>query len=298
MKRKLNFLFLSCVLLVSGFVLNADMLGDVNLDNAVNIVDALLIAQDYVNLQPANFHPEFADVDCSGEHNIVDSLLIAKFFVNAISEFPCSLTPVPTETPTVTPTATPDITPTPDSGSCNGSAGNVYLTFDDGPTGNTQTIVNSLLNAGACKATFFVIGQNMPGNSAAYKQAGFSVQNHSFTHPHLGSYSYQQVQSELQRCNDAIINAGFPKPVAIRLPYLESSNTVQQVCSSLGLQIIQPSVDTQDWNGRSTQQIIQTASAINAGQNPLMHENQAATIGAITSIVQNLKNRNLGFTQY
>jgi peptidoglycan/xylan/chitin deacetylase (PgdA/CDA1 family) len=204
--------------------------------------------------------------------------------------------PPPAITPTPTPAITP--TPTPNSSGCSGTNGNVYLTFDDGPTGSTGTIVNSLVSAGACKATFFVIGQNMPGNSAAYKNAGFSVQNHSYTHPHMGSYSYQQVQNELQQCNTAIQNAGFAKPVAIRLPYLENSSTIQSVCSSLGLQIISPSVDTQDWNGASTQSIISVASNISSGQNPLMHENQGNTVSAVSSIVQNLKNRGMGFVQY
>jgi peptidoglycan/xylan/chitin deacetylase (PgdA/CDA1 family) len=196
-------------------------------------------------------------------------------------------------------TPAPSTTTTTSSGSsCSGSNGDVYLTFDDGPTGNTPTICSSLVNGGACKATFFVIGQNMPGNSSSYKSAGFSVQNHSQTHSHMGSWGYQQVYNDLQQCNQAIQNAGFPKPTVIRLPYLESSSTVQSACSDLGLQIISPSIDTQDWNGASTQSIINACNSLNAGGNPLMHENQGNTVSAISTIVQNLKNRGLGFTQY
>jgi peptidoglycan/xylan/chitin deacetylase (PgdA/CDA1 family) len=61
------------------------------------------------------------------------------------------------------------------------AAGNVYLCFDDGPTSNTTTLVNNLRSAGAT-ATFFVWGNRISSNSAAFnaiKNAGFSIQNHS-----------------------------------------------------------------------------------------------------------------------
>ncbi|MBN2535506.1 MAG: polysaccharide deacetylase family protein [Spirochaetales bacterium] len=390
-------------------------LGDTNHSGGIDVVDALLIAQAYVGLNPSNYYESEADVDCSGGIDIVDALLVAQYYVGLISSFPCQSTPPPGTTTTTTTSIgggniiarargtmggekleiqangttvgsftmstsyadysasgsgtirvvftnddqlengmdiqvdyvdingtryqaedqatntavyvngacggeysewlhcngyiefyTGEVTPPPTSttttstggGSCDGANGNVYLTFDDGPTGNTQSLCSSLTNAGACKATFFVIGQNMPGNSSAYKSAGFSVQNHSQTHSHMGSWGYQQVYNDLNQANSSIQNAGFPKPTVIRLPYLESSSTIQSVCSELGLQIISPSIDTQDWNGASTQSIINACNSLNAGGNPLMHENQSNTLAAITTIVQNLKNRGLGFRQY
>ncbi len=287
-------------MVLAPFMVFGQSLGDTNHSGAIDIVDALLIAQAYVGLNPANYYATEADTNCSGSVDIVDALLIAQLYVGLIGNLPCQNTSAPTATPTSIPTATPTAVPTatPVTGSCSGTSGNVYLTFDDGPTGNTPTIVNNLKNAGACKATFFVIGQNMPGNSSNYKNAGYSVQNHTQTHPHMGSYSYQQVQNEIQQCDTAIQNAGFPKSVAIRLPYLENSSTIQSVCSAMGIQIISPSVDTQDWNGASTASIVSVASNISAGQNPLMHENQANTVGAVSTIVTNLKNKGLGFTQY
>jgi endoglucanase len=63
--------------------------GDVNDDGSINIVDALLTAQFYVGLEPANFNPDVADVNCSGAIDIVDALLIAQYYVGLIEEFPC-----------------------------------------------------------------------------------------------------------------------------------------------------------------------------------------------------------------
>ena len=62
-------------------------IGDVNSDCTVGIVDALLIAQYYVGLNPANFNPVAADVNCDGLITIVDALLVAQYYVGLISKF-------------------------------------------------------------------------------------------------------------------------------------------------------------------------------------------------------------------
>ncbi|MBN2736137.1 MAG: alpha-galactosidase [Spirochaetales bacterium] len=61
--------------------------GDVNDDETVNIVDALLVAQHYVQIIPDVFIEENADVNCDNTINIVDALLIAQYYVGLIDEF-------------------------------------------------------------------------------------------------------------------------------------------------------------------------------------------------------------------
>jgi hypothetical protein len=63
------------------------MIGDVNGDFSVTIVDALLTAQHYVGLNPGNFNSAVADVNCDGSITIVDALLIAQYYVGVIVEF-------------------------------------------------------------------------------------------------------------------------------------------------------------------------------------------------------------------
>jgi hypothetical protein len=63
------------------------MLGDVNGDGAIDIVDALLTAQFYVDLNPAGFIPENADTNCDGTIDIIDALLIAQYYVGLINSF-------------------------------------------------------------------------------------------------------------------------------------------------------------------------------------------------------------------
>jgi hypothetical protein len=63
--------------------------GDVNGSGAVDIVDALLVAQYYVGLTPSSFNATLADVNCSGGVDIVDALLIAQYYVGLTTAFPC-----------------------------------------------------------------------------------------------------------------------------------------------------------------------------------------------------------------
>ncbi len=58
--------------------------GDVNHDNNVDIIDALLIAQYYVGSDPQPFYPEQADVNNDGNIDIVDALLVAQAYVGLI----------------------------------------------------------------------------------------------------------------------------------------------------------------------------------------------------------------------
>ncbi|MBN2441109.1 MAG: glycoside hydrolase family 11 protein [Spirochaetales bacterium] len=63
--------------------------GDVNGDGLITIVDALLIAQYYVNLNPQGFDQTKADVDCNGSIDIVDALKVAQYYVNLIHSLGC-----------------------------------------------------------------------------------------------------------------------------------------------------------------------------------------------------------------
>jgi predicted secreted protein len=63
--------------------------GDVDESNEVDIIDALLVAQYYVGLDPEGLvNTSVADVDGNNVINIIDALLIAQFYVGLISEFP------------------------------------------------------------------------------------------------------------------------------------------------------------------------------------------------------------------
>ncbi len=96
---------------------SAQTYGDANLDGKIDIVDALVIAQYYVGLNPARIDLVNSDVSGDGNVTIVDALLVAQYFVALITSFPVenqTVTPVvtPVPVPTGVPTATPAAGPT------------------------------------------------------------------------------------------------------------------------------------------------------------------------------------------
>ena len=74
--------------------------GDVNNDGVADIIDALLVAQFYVGLDPQPFDQSMADVNGDGSIDIIDGLLIAQYYVGLIPELTgCGPTDEPTPTP-------------------------------------------------------------------------------------------------------------------------------------------------------------------------------------------------------
>lgn len=176
---------------------------------------------------------------------------------------------------------------------CNGY---VALTFDDGPNpANTNNLLNALKQAGA-RATLFNIGQNAASNPALVRAevaAGHWIGNHSFSHGHMGGMGQQQAADDLSRTQNAIKAGGAPAPNVFRPPYGETGAGLQSAASSLGLRLLTWDVDSKDWNGANTAQIVQAANQLQNGGVILMHDQYAATVAAIGQIVNNLKNRGL-----
>jgi endo-1,4-beta-xylanase len=184
--------------------------------------------------------------------------------------------------------------PAPPADNCpNGYVG---LTYDDGPNpSNTNTLLSALRNAGL-RATMFNTGQNAAANGslvAAQVSAGMWVGNHSYTHPHMLTLSSAQMSSELSRTQTAIQNGGGGTPKLFRPPYGETNATLQSAASALGLRTVTWDVDSQDWNGAGTAQIVQAASTLTNGQIILMHDQYATTVAAIPQIASGLRSRGL-----
>jgi peptidoglycan/xylan/chitin deacetylase (PgdA/CDA1 family) len=175
---------------------------------------------------------------------------------------------------------------------CNGYVG---ITFDDGPTSNTATLVNLLKQNSLTPVTWFNWGQRVSGNPSLIAQelTVGEVQNHSNTHPHMLGYSSQQVINELSAANQAIQNAGAPKPRLYRAPYGELNSTIRAAAQSLGLFAMTWDVDSGDWNGASTSAIVAANIPLQNGQVILMHDGYANTNNAIAQIAANLRARNL-----
>ncbi|WP_326739352.1 polysaccharide deacetylase family protein [Streptomyces sp. NBC_01022] len=176
---------------------------------------------------------------------------------------------------------------------CNGYVG---LTFDDGPSNDhTPALLNALKQNGL-RATMFNEGQyaaSAPSQVQAEINAGMWVGNHSYSHPHLIQQSQAEIDSEVSRTQQAIANAGGGTPKLFRPPYGETNSTLKAVEAKYGLTEVIWDVDSQDWNGASSDAIVQAVGRLTNGQVILMHEWPANTLAAIPRIAQSLASRGL-----
>ncbi len=90
-----------------------------------------------------------------------------------------------------------------------------FLTFDDGPSSITNTILDVLKQENV-KATFFVLGSRVEAKPDVVKRIydeGHYIANHGYSHVYENIYaSPQAVLDEYNKCNEAVKNAiGVPE---------------------------------------------------------------------------------------
>ncbi len=97
----------------------------------------------------------------------------------------------------------------------------VALTFDDGPTENTNAIVMKL-NELDITATFFLCGSDIekcPEEAKLLADSGFSIGNHSYSHERMWFKSYSFYKDEIEKTNELIRKSGYEGEIYFRPPY-------------------------------------------------------------------------------
>jgi peptidoglycan/xylan/chitin deacetylase (PgdA/CDA1 family) len=173
------------------------------------------------------------------------------------------------------------------------AAGEVALTFDDGPS-RTQTpaILEALDRLGA-HATFFEEGRHVAGREALMRQIlalGDEIGNHSFHHP------VDPGEGELASTQAAIGAATGFTPCLFRPPYGELDRTEEAAARANGLQIVLWTLDSEDDKhpgaGPIRARVVRRAKP---GSIVLLHDGgrHPQTVRAIAGIVEGLERRGL-----
>lgn len=181
----------------------------------------------------------------------------------------------------------------------------MYLTFDDGPSKNTQKVLD-ILDEYHVKATFFVTGSN-PKYYNDIKKAydkGHGIAIHTFSHDYKKIYSSEDAYFKDVDKMNALIKEQIGHPVkALRFPG-GSSNTVSRnyqnkIMSVLTQAVLSKGYQYYDWNASngdgncyaSSAVLISTAKKEVHGKNEvmmLMHDGTGnnATIKALPVILK------------
>jgi peptidoglycan-N-acetylglucosamine deacetylase len=171
----------------------------------------------------------------------------------------------------------------------------VALTFDDGPSEYTDRYLDVLREKGV-PATFFEIGQEMPGREATMRRIlaeGEEIGDHTMNHVEYPGYA--QIAGAAERIRQ---DTGF-RPCLFRPPGGAVDSSVIDTAGSLGLKTITWDVDPRDWSLPGTEEIYSNiVDNAKPGAIILMHDGggpRDETLAALPRIIDTLRAKGYGF---
>lgn len=173
--------------------------------------------------------------------------------------------------------------------------GYVGLTYDDGPSATTDQLLGAL-KANHLHATFFDQGNNSldrPQQVREELRAGMWVGNHTYSHPHLTQIGEPAAFQEIASTQWVLRDVTGREPTLFRPPFGETDDQVRADEARIGVLEVLWTVDSQDWNGATADQIAAAAHTLQPGGIILMHDWPPATIDAVPMIASDLAARGL-----
>ena len=167
----------------------------------------------------------------------------------------------------------------------------VALTFDDGPSEETDRILKVLLEYDA-RATFCVIGNKVESFAAVLKRTlagGNEIACHTWSHPKLTTKSLGVIKSQIVKTNEAVKEvAGYTIKV-LRPPYGAINKNVRSACKENDMIIATWNIDTLDWKNRNTNKTYRAViKGAKNGNIILMHDLYSTTAAAAEKAIPEL----------
>ena len=184
----------------------------------------------------------------------------------------------------------------------------VYLTFDDGPSDNTEAILD-ILDEYNVKATFFVVGTENEEYQALYREIverGHTLGMHSYTHRYSTLYeSLESFEDEITTEIELLESVTGVKPWLFRFPGGSSNSVCNADMSDLISYLNDIGITYFDWNvvgadatsqAYTTQDVIDSvAEDIGKYQTAviLLHDanTKSTTVDALDDLIEFLQER-------
>lgn len=162
------------------------------------------------------------------------------------------------------------------------------LTFDDGPGSFTGRLLDCL-EKNKAKATFFMVGKEIasfPDEVKRMAELGFELGNHTYDHKDLTTLSLAEIQSEIGRVDQTLLELTGQGASVVRPPYGSIDDNVK---ASVGTPMILWSIDTLDWKTLDVQQTVDTVmNEVKDGSIILMHDIYSTSVDAAEILIPKL----------
>lgn len=172
----------------------------------------------------------------------------------------------------------------------------VALTFDDGPHPRyTRLLLDGLRERGV-RATFFVIGKNIPGREELIAQMardGHIIGNHTYDHTDISSLSAKDACEELQKTSDLVEEITGSPTSYVRAPFGRWPQTLDDRVSMIA---VGWTVDPMDWMTKNTEQIVRSVvENVQEDDIILLHDYYGSSAEAALRIVDELQKQGYAF---
>jgi len=179
----------------------------------------------------------------------------------------------------------------------------VALTFDDGPSPKTDTVI-AILEKLNVKATFFLTGNSMHhyfSETERIVASGHEIGNHTYSHKRLIFRSYKTITSEIERTDSLIRKAGYNGDIHFRPPHAKKLLLLPYYLEQNDRKTILWDIEPESINKISTSSDLMAQYVVENSKNGSiillhpMYDWYNESINAIEKIVNGLKNRGFEF---
>lgn len=173
----------------------------------------------------------------------------------------------------------------------------IALTFDDGPGGYTEMLLDGLAEYNA-KATFFVIGSKAEKKPEIVMRAsdeGHLIGNHTYSHPRLTLKSPAKAKEDIDKASEVISAITGGKPFFVRAPY--GDITAYQL-KYMDAFFVSWSDNMFDWDEESEDVIYERImKKADDGAIILLHDTNKATVKAVLRAIPELQAQGYEFVR-
>jgi peptidoglycan/xylan/chitin deacetylase (PgdA/CDA1 family) len=194
----------------------------------------------------------------------------------------------------------------------------VFITFDDGPSGNNTPQILDILAKNDVKASFFVLGSRVEQNPSVVKRAfeeGHFIANHGYSHMYNNIYAtFENLLNEYSVTENTIrnaINEPNYKSVIFRFPGGSSGSSYSKQKKVYKNELATKEIMYIDWNSLSqdaigkltTEEMMQNIINTSNGKNSvvlLLHDaaDKGLTVQMLQQIIDYFKNAGYVFQNF